>query len=129
MENTRKHKYDHIPLTIIDTRTQKPEITNKPQRIQKSELMTEDFLPTLEILLNRLIEVLQKLFVALKYRFFKTLDKLFEDIEVPWLKVIAILLVGYIVMKKDFQFNLSFNSPFSIFSARSSWVMTLGSSP
>jgi len=69
----------------------------------------------LEMLLNRLIEVLQKLFVALKYRFFKMLDKLFEDIEVPWLKIIAVLLVGYIAMKKDFQFNMSFNSPFSIF--------------
>ena len=115
MDNTRKHKYEHIPLTIIDTRTQKPEIVNKPQRIQKSELMPEDFLPTLEMLLNRLIEVLQKLFVALKYRFFKTLDKLFEEVEVPWLKVIAVLLIGYIVMKKDFQFNMSFNSPFSIF--------------
>jgi flagellum-specific peptidoglycan hydrolase FlgJ len=115
MDNTRKHKYDHIPLTIIDTRIQKPEIVNKPQRIQKSELVSEDFLPTLEMLLNRLIEVLQKLLVALKYRFFKMLDKLFEDVEVPWLKIIAVLLIGYIVMKKDFQFNMSFNSPFSIF--------------
>lgn len=115
MDNTRKHKYDHIPLTIIDTRTQKPEIVNKPQPVQKGELATEDFLPTLEMLLNRLIEILQKLLVALKYRFFKMLDKLFEDVEVPWLKIIAVLLLGYIIIKKDFQFNLTFNSPFSIF--------------
>jgi hypothetical protein len=115
MENTRKHKYDHIPLTIIDTRTQKPEIVNKPQRIQKGELAPEDFLPTLEMLLNRLLLIVQKLLVALKYRLFKTLDKLFEDVEVPWLKIIAVLLIGYIIMKKDLQFNLSFNSPFSIF--------------
>jgi flagellum-specific peptidoglycan hydrolase FlgJ len=115
MDNTRKHKFDHIPLTVIDTRTQKPEIVNKPQRIQKGELTAEDFLPTLEMLLNRLLDILQKLLIALKYRFFKMLDKLFEDVEVPWLKIIAVLLIGYIVMKKDFQFNLSFNSPFSIF--------------
>jgi len=115
MDNTRKHKYDHIPLTIIDTRTQKPEITNKPQRIQKSELSNVDFLPTLEMLLNHLIDILQKLFIALKYRFSKILDKLFEDVEVPWLKIIAVLLIGYIIMKKDFQFNMSFNSPFSTF--------------
>ena len=83
MDNTRKHKYDHIPLTIIDTRTQKPEIVNKPQRIQKGELSNLGFLPTLEMLLNHLIGILQKLFVALKYRFSKMLDKLFEDIEVP----------------------------------------------
>ena len=115
MDNTRKHKYEHIPLTIIDTRTQKPEIVNKPQRIQKNELAVEDFLPTLEMLLNRLILILQKLLIALKYRFFKMLDKLFEDVEVPWLKIIAVLLIGYIIMKKDFQFNLAFNSPFSMF--------------
>ncbi len=115
MDNTRKHKYEHIPLTIIDTRTQKPEIVNKPQRIQKNELTVEDFLPTLEMLLNRLILIVQKLLIALKYRFFKMLDKLFEDVEVPWLKIIAVLLIGYIVMKKDFQFNLAFNSPFSMF--------------
>ena len=115
MDNTRKHKYEHIPLTIIDTRTQKPEIVNKPQRIQKGELMSDDILPNLEMLLNRLLDILQKLFVALKYRFFKMLDKLFEDVEVPWLKIIAVLLIGYIVMKKDFQFNMSFNAPFSMF--------------
>jgi len=115
MDNTRKHKYEHIPLTIIDTRTQKPEIVNKPKRIQKNELTVEDFLPTLEMLLNRLLLIIQKLLIALKYRFFKMLDKLFEDIEVPWLKIIAVLLIGYIIMKKDFQFNMAFNSPFSLF--------------
>ncbi len=115
MDNTRKHKYEHIPLTIIDTRTQKPEIVNKPKRIQKNELTVEDFLPTLEMLLNRLLLIIQKLLIALKYRFFKMLDKLFEDVEVPWLKIIAVLLIGYIIMKKDFQFNMAFNSPFSMF--------------
>ena len=67
------------------------------------------------MLLNRLLLIAQRLLIALKYRFFKMLDKLFEDVEVPWLKIIAVLLIGYIVMKKDFQFNMAFNSPFSIF--------------
>ena len=115
MDNTRKHKYDHIPLTIVDTRTQKPEIVNKPQRIQKGELASEDYLQTFEMLLNQLLLIIQKLLIALKYRLFKMLDKLFEDVEVPWLKIIAVLLIGYIIMKKDLQFNLAFNSPFSIF--------------
>jgi len=115
MDNTRKHKYAHIPMTVVDTRTPKPEIVNKPKPVEKGELLNDDLLPTLEILFNRLLEILQKLLVALKYRFFKMLDKLFEDVEVPWLKIIAILLIGYIVLKKDFQFNVAFNSPFSMF--------------
>ncbi len=110
MENRRKPKYN-IPLVIVDTRQGRNEIPKEEQGLRTSKTSSEQTLPDLGILLKHLLISLQKPLVALKYRFFKFMDKFFEDVEVPWLKVIVLSLIAFMAFKKDIQFNLSFNGP------------------
>lgn len=108
MENRRKPKYD-IPLIIVDTRNGRKEAPKKEVHIQPLKTSTQESLPDLGLLFKQLLLSLQKPLVALKYRFFKFLDKLFEDVDVPWLKIIVLCLIAFMAFKKDIQFNLSFN--------------------
>lgn len=108
MDNRNKPKYD-IPLIIVDTRREQKERPKKEQIIRPVKASSQESLPDLGILLKQLLYSLQKPLIALKYRFFKMLDKLFEDVEVPWLKIIALSLVAFMAFKKDIKFNLSFN--------------------
>ena len=110
MENKRKPKYD-IPLIIVDTRQNQNDFPKEEKGIQYITNNEQEVLPELGQLLQHLFLSLQKPLIALKYRFFKMLDKFFEDVEVPWLKIIAIALVAFMALKKDIQFNLSFNGP------------------
>jgi mannosyl-glycoprotein endo-beta-N-acetylglucosaminidase len=110
MENKRKPKYD-IPLIIVDTRQHRSDFVRKEKRSQHILKTNEETLPDLGTMLKYLILSFQKPLVALKYRLFKILDKFFEDVEVPWLKIIALSLVAFMAFKKDIKFNLSFNGP------------------
>jgi len=110
MENRRKQKYD-IPLIIVDTRTGQKEMPKKEHSVRHINVPDTDQLPELGALLKHLLVSLQKPLIALKYRFFKMLDKFFEDVEVPWLKILALCLVAFMAFKKDIRFNMSFNGP------------------
>lgn len=110
MENTRKSKHN-IPLIIVDTRQSKHSSPKEEPRISPLKTTTPEALPELGELLKHLLISLQKPLIALKYRFFKMLDKFFEDVEVPWIKVIALALIAFMAFKKDIQLNLSFNGP------------------
>lgn len=89
MENRRKPKYD-IPLVIVDTRSGQKEIPKKKQGVRQVNATTQEQLPDFGVLLKHLFVSLQKPLIALKYRFSKMLDKFFEDVEVPWLKILAL---------------------------------------
>ncbi len=110
MENRKKSKYD-IPLIIVDTRKGKEQAPKKELSIRPVKTDSSEALADLGIILKQLLISLQKPLVALKYRFFKALDKLFEDVDVPWLKIIILSLIAFMAFKKDIQFNLSFNDP------------------
>ncbi len=113
-KDKRKQKY-HIPMTIIDARSEKPHVLDdQPKQLHPVEVKSGDgdqLMPTIEMLLRRIGQQLQKLLIALKFRFFRMLDRFFEDMEIPWLKVIAVALVAFVLFKKNIQFNFSFNGP------------------
>jgi uncharacterized FlgJ-related protein len=111
MENNTKTKYDNIPLIVVDTR-QEQRTYHRPERgLKVVESKEQEAIPELRVLLKHLILSLQKPFVALKYKLFKLLDKLFEDVEVPWLKLIALCLIAFMAFKRDMALNLSYNVP------------------
>ena len=110
MGNKRTSKHN-IPLIVVDTRQSKNSIPKEERRSIPLKATTSEALPDLGVLLKHLILSLQKPLVALKYRFFKMLDKFFEDVEVPWLKIIALALIAFMAFKKDIRLDLSFNGP------------------
>ena len=90
MENRRHSKYD-IPLIIVDTRENKKEIPPRNQGLHKTTPKAEqDLLSEMEVVLKQILTLIQKPLIALKYRFFKWLDGFFEDVDVPWLKLIVL---------------------------------------
>jgi len=110
MENRRKPKHN-IPLIIVDTRQGQTNIPREEPRRSPLKTTSQEALPELSELIKQLLVGLQKPLIALKYRFFKMLDNFFEDVDIPWLKVIALSLIAFMAFKKDINFNLSFNGP------------------
>ncbi len=110
MENRRKSKYN-IPLIVVDTRQNHSSTIKEEKKIHLIQKSNEEALPDFGLLLKHLLISLQKPLIALKYKLFNALDKLFEDIEVPWIKLIAISILAFMAFKKDIQFNMSFNGP------------------
>lgn len=110
MENRRKPKYN-IPMVVIDTRQQdlRQDYSGQEQNSHDISPSDRDKLPDFGVLLKQLFLGLQKPLIALKYRFFKLLDKWFEDVDVPWIKLIVLALIAFVAFKKDINFNLSFN--------------------
>lgn len=60
---------------------------------------------------RRIFMVLQKLFVALKYQFFKQTQLHPRSISIPWFKLAFVALVAFIVFKKDLSFSINMNAP------------------
>lgn len=110
MENRNNSKYD-IPLVVVDTRNNSGNYKKEEKGLRHLKSAETQALPNLETMLKYLLISIQRPLIALKYRLFKFLDKFFEDVEVPWLKIIAIGLVAFMAFKKDIQFNMSFNEP------------------
>ncbi len=111
MENNIKTKYDKIPLIVVDTRKEQRTYRKRERNLKPVITSDQEAIPELSILLKQLFISIQKPLVALKYKLLKVLDKLFEDVEVPWLKLIALCLVAFMAFKKDMQLNLSYNVP------------------
>ncbi|MCR9285857.1 MAG: glucosaminidase domain-containing protein [Bacteroidetes bacterium] len=65
-------------------------------------------------IVNKLFLILQKLFVALKYQFFKKTQMSPNAISIPWFKLIFVALVAFIVFKKDLSFSVNMNAPESL---------------
>lgn len=108
MENRKKSKYD-IPLIVVDTRQGQRKIPMTGKRAVPVLKKEKEVFLNPETMLSYLMQSLKKPLIALKYRFFKKLDEIFEDVEVPWLKIIAVSIIAFMAFKKDIRFNLSFN--------------------
>ncbi len=79
--------------------------------IKQNPDLSEYPIITLEEIVRRLFLVFQKLFVALKYQFFKKTQFAPNTISVPWFKLIFVGLVAFIVFKKDLSFFVNMNPP------------------
>lgn len=117
-------KYD-IPFSFIDARTAKKE---KPQAqakitelrpVQNQSNHTD--LPEINwqmILRWILVGIAQLTFLVNQFRqrCADRFKKHFGDLKLPWFKLSILVLLCYVMFKKDMQFNLAFKSPVSIFS-------------
>ncbi len=71
---------------------------------------------TLAMIFKQLWKSLQKPITALKYRLLKLNWTFLSRVKVPWFKVVVILLAGFVLLKKDMQFNIALKSPLSYLS-------------
>ena len=62
-------------------------------------------------LFEKLIYLLRKPFVSLKYRIYKKTGGLIPKFRVPWFKVVILGLFAFIVLKKDMQFQVNLKAP------------------
>lgn len=111
MKKNIKQKYDNIPLIVVDTRKEQRAYRKREKSLRAVEANEQEVVPEIATLLKHLFLSIQKPLVAIKYKLFKILDKLFEDVEVPWIKLIALCFIAFMAFKKDMQLNLSYNVP------------------
>ncbi len=62
-------------------------------------------------ILKKIFLSLKKLFVATKYQFFKLTGGALSGMKLPWLKIVAVALVAYLMFQKDFQFTINMSAP------------------
>ncbi len=82
--------------------------------MRKGQQANEITLITLSELLRKLLLLLNKPFVALKYLFFKKTQVSPQSIRLPWFKLAFVALVAFIIFKKDLSFSVGMNSPETI---------------
>ena len=79
--------------------------------IKREPDMSEYPVITLEEIINKILLIFQKLFVALKYQFYKKTQVSPASVSVPWFKLSCIALIAFIVFKKDLSFSVNMNPP------------------
>lgn len=67
----------------------------------------------LNLVLKQLVYKLQKLYVALKYQFYKLTSGVFDGLALPWFKIGLGALALFVVTQKDIQFSIDMKAPFA----------------
>jgi len=62
-------------------------------------------------ILKKIFLSLKKLFVAIKYQFFKVTGGVLSGMKLPWLKIAVVALLAYLMFNKDFQFTINMSAP------------------
>lgn len=75
-----------------------------------SSYTTIEHITWLEIL-EKIIAGINKMFIFIKYQFFKHTFGLFENTRISWFKVGLVALILFIFIKKDFQFSFNMKNP------------------
>lgn len=63
------------------------------------------------VLIKKLVLGLKKLFVAIKFHFFRLTFGVFDKVQIPWFKVGLIALALFIMLKKDLRFQFNMKAP------------------
>ncbi|MEM1322822.1 MAG: glucosaminidase domain-containing protein [Bacteroidota bacterium] len=110
-----KNKKHDIPMFVIDTRSnvwQKPEEEPVQSPAPQKELQArEQFSPLLELIAQRLIMNIQRSLQMLWDYCSERVTTAVQLRRIPWFKIGLILFAGFVLLKKDMHFNLSFKAP------------------
>jgi len=86
------------------------------QSVQNGEQIIEIEEVNWKELWQKLIFLLRKPFVSLKYRFHKLTGGFFSRFQLPLFKVAVLALLTYVIFQKDMQFNVNVKSPLAMLS-------------
>ena len=67
------------------------------------------------LLIKKLLYSLKKLYIAIKYQFYRLTSGIFDGLTLPWFKIGLAVLAIFILTKKDIQFSINMKSPLSGF--------------
>jgi flagellum-specific peptidoglycan hydrolase FlgJ len=62
-------------------------------------------------ILKKIFLSMKKLFVAIKYQFFKLTGGALSGMKLPWLKIAVVAMLAYLMFEKDFQFTVNMRAP------------------
>ena len=65
----------------------------------------------LNLVLKQLVYKLHKVYVAIKYQFYRITAGFFDGLSLPWLKLGVVALAVFILIKKDIQFSINMKAP------------------
>jgi len=86
---------------------------NTHREVQRGQSYAGAPVAGLLTVLRRLLAGFHKIFVALKYQFFRWTVGLFEDVRLPWVRIGLAALAVFILLKKDVQFSINMRAPLS----------------
>lgn len=92
---------------------QKQSYTNGTN-IKKGQEENDYEVISIEEIARRVFLIVQKLFVALKYQFYKKTKMSPNSVSIPWFKLVFVALITFIVFKKDLSFSVNMNAPEAI---------------
>lgn len=83
---------------------------------QKSAIQNETYYVPLQVFnpfvwIKKMIAGLKKLFVAIKFHFFRLTYGVFDNVRISWFKVAMVGLILFVFLKKDFKFQFNMRAP------------------
>ncbi|MEL6925174.1 MAG: glucosaminidase domain-containing protein, partial [Bacteroidota bacterium] len=63
---------------------------------------------------QKLMILLRKPLISLKYRFHKFTGGIFSRLQLPWFKLVVLALLTFMILKKDMQFQVNMKSPLAM---------------
>jgi hypothetical protein len=104
-----KHQHD---LRVKERSSFEQTPGNRKQGLSKNEPGSLSDI-TLEWILKKLFAGLQKQFIAVKFQFHRLTSGVFSQMRFPWFKIGFVLVVFFILAKKDIQFSVNMQAPLS----------------
>ena len=96
---------------IKEKSSQKRRLSFREQKMQNSYAKRPIPVISFNDIYQKLFSGLQRLWVAVKYRFFQITAGIFEGFRIPWFKLGIALLAIFIFTKKDIQFSINMKAP------------------
>jgi len=90
---------------------QKPRLQFSNRKMQTAHDIQEILSLSLEELYQRIMAGIQRLVIAIKYRFYQYTAGFFDRVKLPWFKLGLAALAIFIVTKKDIQFSINMQAP------------------
>ena len=79
--------------------------------MQSGPVFHQISVPSVGALLRKFLSGIQKIWIALKFWFFRLTGVVPREIKLPWFKIGLVALALFILTKKDIQFSLNMSAP------------------
>lgn len=98
-------------FSLFEQEIPKEQVFSSHSTVQKRQGGSNLPIITLSVILKKLLQILEKLFVAAKYQFFKRTNISLSAKQLPWFKIAIVALAAFIVFKKDLSFSVNMADP------------------
>lgn len=87
---------------------------HNPQNMRRSAPPKMEQSVEFSFMWKKVLDSIKKLFVVIKYKVFKLTGQSLDKVKLPWLKIVVLLLLSYLLFNKDFRFTVNMNAPTAI---------------